>query len=243
MIQFLHFIYIISSNFLSHKEILNFDCKKISEHLYDTSKHIDKSDGYSNLNTVIERRYHIGDFAQGGVVIWITDDGRHGLVAAIEDASSGEKWCIHPYPPFPKTGAIFKNGLPSSTPIKPYSAYYSGYQNQNMIKNQTKTLKDFPAFYCASSYTFNADGMTYSDWFLPSSSELSLMYALRDIINKISRMHGGSGMLDKINDPAYWSSREYQDNYHYAWLLHFATGFQYHLSKEHSFAVRCVRAF
>jgi hypothetical protein len=30
--------------------------------------------------------YKIGEFAQGGVVIWLTEDGQHGLVAAIQDA-------------------------------------------------------------------------------------------------------------------------------------------------------------
>ena len=33
--------------------------------------------------------YHIGDFAQGGVIISLTHDGLHGLVAAIEDANLG----------------------------------------------------------------------------------------------------------------------------------------------------------
>jgi len=37
-------------------------------------------------------KYQIGDFAQGGVVIWVTHDGEHGLVAAIEDLGGYYEW-------------------------------------------------------------------------------------------------------------------------------------------------------
>ena len=31
------------------------------------------------------KEYKIGDFAEGGVVIWVTDDKKHGLVASINN--------------------------------------------------------------------------------------------------------------------------------------------------------------
>ncbi|NBO24971.1 MAG: hypothetical protein EBU93_07055, partial [Chlamydiae bacterium] len=31
--------------------------------------------------------YKVGDYAEGGVIFWLTPDGKHGLVASIEDMS------------------------------------------------------------------------------------------------------------------------------------------------------------
>lgn len=73
-------------------------------------------------------KYQIGDFAQGGVVIWVTQDGQHGLVAAIEDQPNAA-WSTVTI----DTGATYQSSLPLSTPNPPFEQYYAGWKNQNQI--------------------------------------------------------------------------------------------------------------
>ncbi len=190
--------------------------------------------------------YHIGDFAEGGVIIFLTHDGMHGLVAAIEDASpaQGLSWEIPQSYTNPK--AYNNQPLPFSTPNKPYGQYYGGYKNQNieMIQNN---LSQYPAFQAAAQYTRTVNGVTYDDWFLPSSRELSLMYASEEIINQVSVANGGKTMLNVefngTNFPpsVYWSSREDLSNT--AWYMYFFDGKQEEFYKDRTYGVRCVRAF
>jgi hypothetical protein len=191
--------------------------------------------------------YHIGDFAQGGVIIFLTHDGLHGLVAAIEDASpaAGVKWSTVNV----RTDATKFYSLPDSTPRAPYGQYYAGYENQQIIKKLPQWETNYPAFRVADEYTRIVNGVTYDDWFLPSSSELSLMFAMRAIINKVSKANGGAALLNVaftgFNLPAslYLSSREGEGSSTVAWSLNFFNGNQGTVNKVSPCAVRCVRAF
>jgi len=81
-------------------------------------------------------RYNIGDFAEGGVIIFLTHDGMHGLVAAIEDAKMGAQTTFTWGPINESLGQDVQNNqpLPFSTPEAPYGDYYSGYKNQQWIE-------------------------------------------------------------------------------------------------------------
>jgi hypothetical protein len=191
--------------------------------------------------------YHLGDFAQGGVIIFLTHDGMHGLVAAIEDASppQGVIWSTVNDP----TNANKFYPLPYSTPSAPYSQYYAGSENQQKIQQIPGWEITYPAFKEAAYYTKTVNGITYDDWFLPSSSELSLMFAMREIINQVSLANNGDALLNVeftgANFPAsiYWSSREVESNSTYAWALGFFLGIQINGNEDNPCAVRCVRAF
>ena len=109
-------------------------------------------------------------------------------------------------------------------------------------------MNNFPAFNKAYNYSITISGVTYDDWFLPSSSELSLMYAARGVIKTVSEAHGGQGMLEFVNKnppySTYWSSRELADYDGTAWGLYFSSGDQGGLNDVDDFcAVRCLRAF
>jgi len=195
-------------------------------------------------SSVVGCPYHIGDFAQGGVIIWLTQDGLHGLVAAIEDASDagGNEWSKQ----YNTTGATYNESLPLAyAPNTTPAENYSGYQNQQIIVNKFD-LNNYPAFNKAYNYSITISGVTYDDWFLPSSSELSLMYAARGVIKTVSEAHGGQGMLEFVNNnppySTYWSSREDANN-NFAWYLNFSSGLQYYDGKVVTYAVRCLRAF
>jgi hypothetical protein len=178
--------------------------------------------------------YKIGDFAEGGVVIWLTEDGQHGLVAAITDAGGPlEAYAWGPNQPI-GLGVQNNQSLPFSTPNIPYGQYYGGYQNQTN-STITNNLANFPAFQAAENYA----GGDYTDWWLPSSTELSLMYTIREKINQVSGDNGGTALRDTF----YWSSRESGDDSDLAWNLNFFNGDQGNRNKVNIYAVRCVRAF
>ncbi len=77
----------------------------------------------------------------------------------------------------------------------------------------------------ASDYRITVNGVTYNDWFLPSSDELNLMYT-----NLHKKNLGG------FSDAYYWSSSEYF--YYGAWNQDFTYGL-----RENGGRVRPVRAF
>ena len=181
--------------------------------------------------------YHIGDFAQGGVIIFLTHDGMHGLVAAIDDALTEVEWSINPAP----TTATNNDPLPYTTPSAPHGQYYGGYKNQQAIQGITNWATIYPAFAAAADYSITVNGVKYDDWWLPSSTELSLIYAFRGVINQVSVANGGS-LMTKIATHTYWSSRE-DDNFN-AWGLIFSDGTQSNtFGKSNKNAMRCVRAF
>jgi hypothetical protein len=70
----------------------------------------------------------------------------------------------------------------------------------------------------------------YDDWFLPTISQLDLMY-------RHLRLRGFGGFAYNF----YWSSTEYDD--YDAWLQNFNSGIQLNYSKTSSVYVRSVRAF
>jgi len=181
--------------------------------------------------------YKVGDLAQGGVVIWVTEDGQHGLVAALADAKVGVYDKFAWGPTDVETNAEENNPLPITYTNSDPKENYSGYKNQAIIEAILNWEDNYPAFNAASEYTYTQDGVTYDDWFLPCSSELSLMYALR----KISVDSEVRGVIPDMATKIYWSSREF-DNFS-AWVLSFSDGYQYGVGKGNACAVRCVRAF
>jgi hypothetical protein len=143
-----------------------------------------------------------------------------------------------------KIGTEVRNNqsLPFSTPNPPYGTYYGGYNNQQFIANLPNgQIFNYEAFEAAQSYTYTTtDGMTYDGWWLPSSTELSLMYTIREKINQVSRANGGTALRENL---PYWSSRERGGVSNSAWFLDFIDGYQDDRFKGNPVAVRCVRAF
>jgi hypothetical protein len=96
-----------------------------------------------------------------------------------------------------------------------------------------------PAALAATGYELNG----YTDWFLPSKSELNLMYEnLADPDDNGSN----SGPMDQYNvggfaSNFYWSSS--QSSSYFAWFQYFDDGSQGDLNKNYTYRVRAVRAF
>ena len=167
----------------------------------------------------------VGDFYQGGVVFYIFVDGdtgyvageTHGLIAAVQDQSSGIRWY---------------NGINVTTGATG-TAIGTGSANTDAIINEQGATETSYAAGLARAYT----GGGYTDWFLPSKDELNKMYLNRATINTTAASNSGSD----FGSSYYWSSTE-NDNDN-AWMQRFIDGFQTNFSKSATRDVRAVRAF
>jgi hypothetical protein len=167
----------------------------------------------------------VGDFYQGGVVFHIFEDGdtgyvageTHGLIAAVQDQSSGIRWYNGSYDTTGATGTAIGTGATNTTTI---------------ISEQGPTETSYAAG-LARAYT----GGGHTDWFLPSKDELNKMYLKRGDINTTAVANGGSD----FSTNHYWSSTEFVNTV--AWGQYFANGSQFYYFKDYSFHVRAVRAF
>ena len=137
--------------------------------------------------------HFIGESYAGGIVIWVDAAGEHGLIAARADQSPGVQW----YNGTDKLTGTTGDGL------------YAGAMNTALIVAQQTgdTAGGNFAAKVAADYSVQADGKTactgaateicHSDWYLPSTFELTLLYQQKVAI--------GVGGFTNDN---YWSSTE-----------------------------------
>ena len=133
----------------------------------------------------------VGDTYGGGIIAYIlasVDSGYdantpHGLIAASSDHSVTVKWHNVSYV---RTGAQGR-------------AIGTGLSNTNTIISIQGTTTTYAARVCAD-YSITVNGITYSDWYLPSSDELIRLYRNKTAIG---------GFVSQ----SYWSSSEKNDGY------------------------------
>jgi hypothetical protein len=164
----------------------------------------------------------VGDFYQGGVVFHLFVPGEtgyvsgetHGLIAAVEDQSSGIQW---------NNGSSVTTGATAT-------AIGTGSANTDAIISAQGATETSYAAGLARAYT----GGEYTDWFLPSKDELNQIY-----INK-STLEAVSG-FNAFTNTYYWSSTEHDSDD--ALMQLFSIGHQLNFSKGYTSTVRAVRAF
>jgi Protein of unknown function (DUF1566) len=151
--------------------------------------------------------FHIGDNGPaGGKVFYLSDStGLHGLEAAPVDQSSSVWGCYGSQ----ISGA---DGTAVGTGAANTAAIVAGCSEANTAAK------------IADDYTLNG----YTDWFLPSRDELSLLYQQKTVVGGFATLY-------------YWSSSE--TNRYYAWLQTFYNGNQNFTNKSPTLPVRAVRAF
>jgi len=174
------------------------------------------SGGGTNIDPYIisERVHYVGESYGGGIVFYVYDNGRHGLIAATKDQDLGIEWYNGTRRYTNTTGDGVNAGEMNTTLIIALQT------NDNPVGN-------FAAKVCAD-YSVNVDGVTYGDWYLPSRFELALLFIQQDFI-------GG------FDSEYYWSSTEFSSVS--AWSQNFMTGVQYNLSKNIPYGVRAIRKF
>ncbi|MDD7913212.1 DUF1566 domain-containing protein [Polaribacter ponticola] len=159
----------------------------------------------------------VGDFIYGGVVFYVDpDDDTKGLVCAIEDlGKEGAEWGCR--------GTDIPNANGQN--------YYDGMENTIAIKAACAT--DNTAAKLCFDYIANG----YSDWYLPSRTEMNEIYENREIVNATAVDNEGDDL--RIND--YWTSSNRDQNY--AWIMDVYNGKTTYKVKNNNFLIRPVRKF
>jgi Protein of unknown function (DUF1566) len=151
----------------------------------------------------------------GGIVFYVDSTGKHGLIAAPTDQSTGLQW--------------YNDGFYSNANADNNAVGKGRSNTAAIVKSQGV------GFYAASL----CDRLVlnkYSDWFLPSKDELALMYKN---IGKAAKAPLAN--VGKFAARIYWSSSEYDTET--AWYQSFADGSQNTYDKYGGFYIRAVRAF
>jgi hypothetical protein len=165
--------------------------------------------------------HYIGELYQGGVIFYLDNTGTHGLIVAMIDLSSSAKW------------STLLTTVPGAL------SEWDGINNTVAIAASTTTI-------CAAdlcdTYT-NVDYGTgvYSDWYLPSLTELSyLTHNLYPITKALES--DGNGITTILNTRYnYWTSTEYNLSNAFTYSLVQGGG---NVAKNSSGAyVRAIRSF
>jgi hypothetical protein len=125
----------------------------------------------------------VGDFYQGGVVVWINPfNSSIGLICSVNNQGPATWGCY---------------GL------------VSGYMSNDIMGGMNNTQKivnscSEPGIAARLSYDLVENG--YDDWFLPTPTEFLKLIGNRDIVNTTSLAHGGSILKTGID--RYWTSTE-----------------------------------
>ena len=171
-------------------------------------------DGTLSLMSSSATTYAVGDFAQGGVVFWVSPSGEHGKVVSIYDI----------------VDVPWSNM--SSTVIGPSAeSDINGAGNTVAIMMQSGHQRS-AAQHCADL----AYG-GYDDWYLPSKDELNAVYLNKSVINTTAMVNGG----ESFAVANYWSSSESDGNI--ALRQDFNDGSQFGNPKSINNRVRAIRAF
>ena len=148
-----------------------------------------------------------GKTYQGGLIFYMDTVIGNGLVCAPSDQSTGAQWGC------------------SGTSIEGTSdALYAGHANTNAIVAGCSDTG------IAAKLCYDLVLNSYSDWYLPSQSELVLMY-----VNLYLQGHGG------LSGGGYWTSTQYESLY--ALMKYFFNGNPFAINKNNSLNVRAIRCF
>ncbi|HCX3504803.1 TPA: DUF1566 domain-containing protein [Legionella pneumophila] len=187
----------------------------------------------SNSEIKTTLTHHIGEEYNGGIIFWVDKTGQHGLIASKTDLNNNE-------------GIQWRNGESGNKVTNARAdGVYAGESNTRLIIAQQTIDNQSGSFAAllAANYRVLPDGITpcpigsslsepcYGGWYLPSASELALLY---------HNLHA-QGITSFVPD-YYWSSTEASVSD--AWLQNFSTGELVNSGKSNTLGhVRAVSRF
>lgn len=168
--------------------------------------------------------FKIGDFAHGGIVVWVDETGQHGLVCAKENQSASVRWFAGTFGVTNAKGDGIYAGRSNTTIVSVANIILGDDGNNNAIKlcNELEVVEN---------------NILYGDWYLPSAFELKLISQSLAIINATAQANGGDALVSNF----YWSSTE--ENNNNAKIVNLANGQENIVLKSSQNLVRAVRKF
>jgi hypothetical protein len=161
----------------------------------------------------VETTHFVGENFGGGIVFFVFDNGKHGLIAATSDQSTGIRW---------NAGSNLNTRARAN-------GVGAGLKNTAIIiGNQAAGDGNPYAATVCNEYFVTENGVTYGDWYLPSKDELNLLYLKKNMV-------GG------FTNGFYWSSTEYDQSG--ATALNFGIGIGDVTTKSFLARVRPIRSF
>ena len=177
------------------------------------AKNIHLNINVPDTNIPVGTRY-LGESYQGGIIYYLTSSGKQGLIAATQDISSGAVY----------QSGNYSNGTQNNTGI--------GLGSANTDIMMTISNSNQSGMAAPLSVSYNGGG--YTDWFLPSRDELTMMYQRRNYLTGLA----SSG------ERRYWSSTEAISNSSRdAYAVSFLSGGFNSPAKNTRLRVRPVRWF
>lgn len=167
----------------------------------------------SVINFTTNPNLTVGATYQGGIIGYIFVQGdigyvsgeTHGLIVSTNNISTGTTWGC------------------SGTSINTGTSLGAGLNNTNLINNSCISSST------AAALCLNYTSGVYNDWYLPSYSELNLLY-----LNKLT--------IGGFTSTNYWTSSQYNSTS--AWSINFSNGsFSYTTNKSTTIYVRAIRKF
>jgi hypothetical protein len=164
--------------------------------------------------------HSIGESFGGGIVFYVWDNGRHGLISATTNLSFGGT-TVFTWGPTANYVMAIRNGI------------NAGMSNtERIIMKQGAGIGNYAAM-VAAHYSFNGNGWgDYGDWYLPSKYELQLLFKQKNVVGGFT------------NTTYVWSSTEADDKTAYT-LNFFSTGgtVQAEPKNLNPRSVRAIRSF
>jgi len=169
--------------------------------------------GINITNNVISQtpNYAIGDVVHGGVVFWLDDTTRHGLIVAKNNVTGSGVAAVCNVGTCPNT-------ITTATGIGVGLSNTRVIISMQLASNQPSTAPFNFAPMLALRYTDHSSHI--SDWFLPSLQELLELYAQVTLVNQTLTNIGGR-IIDLTQ--SYWSSSA-DGNVQNVWAVNFSNG-------------------
>lgn len=141
--------------------------------------------------------YKVGDFAHGGIVFYVDESGKHGLVVSKDDLSDSITWFASGF----KSTQAKANGLHAG---KQNTAIIIALRAALVDNDATSPETSTYAARLANEFSEDLNGITYGGWYLPSSYELTLLFQNKTAVNTSASANGGTA----LSSSSYWSSTE-----------------------------------
>jgi hypothetical protein len=173
-----------------------------------------------NASTGTSSSHYVGELYGGGVVFWVDQTGQHGLIVSMIEPGTGMQWS-------------------NVTTTSANTNDWDGLSNSNKIVGQSGHSNS--AAKVCLDYT-NADYGTgiYSDWYLPSITELNHLWINSYQVQKALESDGNPATI-KILRVSHWSSTEQNPSQSYYFDI--SLGYSWPNGKNNTVSFRAVRAF